>query len=454
MTAQVAEGEQLGDSTTPALSELGPDRFAALMMACGPFETKPHMAIGVSGGSDSLALMFLLNHWLAAHGGKLTALTVDHGLRAESAAEAKTVASWAAAAGIEHHVLTWSGAKPVAGIQAAARHARYDLMTEWCRAAGVLHLVTAHQLDDQRETVAMRRARNPGDNFGLAGMSLVSARGGVRLLRPLLTVPGAVLKADLSARNQQWLEDPSNQMERFERIRWRRGLEGPLPTLGEIQAWGEARVVAEAAIADLLARSVSLHEAGFVRIDLALWRTAESNLLPRALGQLIAMVGGDDYLPARSALLRALDVLLSGGAGLTLGGTLIGVWRGQALICREPSAVTEEVLADGPIDCLWDRRFRVQTANSWKGGRIGILGERGLAEIGQIPDFRPKDRDIPMLARAALPALWDATGRLIAVPHLGFDPYEQGSNVQFSFRPHYSATSSGFTVAYGWPHTI
>nr|WP_298687969.1 tRNA lysidine(34) synthetase TilS [uncultured Dongia sp.] len=442
------------------LSELGPDQFAALMAACGPFETKPHLAIGVSGGSDSLALMFLLNHWLISQGGKLTALTVDHGLRAESAKEAKTVANWASAAGIEHHVLAWSGVKPSAGIQAAARHARYDLMTEWCRAAGVLHLATAHQLDDQRETVAMRRARNPADNFGLAGMSLISARGEVRLLRPLLTVPGAVLKAYLSARNMRWLEDPSNQMERFERIRWRRGLEGPLPTLGEIQAWGEARVATEAAIADLLARSVSVHEAGFVRIDLAPWRAAQADrlprahLAPRALGQLIAMVGGGDYLPARPALLRALDTLLSGGAGLTLGGTLIGVWRGQGLICREPFAVTEEVQADSLIDCLWDRRFRVTTAGNWKGGRIGVLGERGLAEIGQIPDFRLKDRDIPLPARAALPAVRDATGRLIAVAHLGFDPYEQGSNVQFSFRPHYSATSSGFTVAYGWPHTI
>ena len=95
------------------------------MAACGPFETGPHVAVGVSGGPDSLALMLLLADWVRAQGGRLTVLTVDHGLRPGSAHEAARVAIWAAQAGLEHHTLVWPGAKPQAGIQAIARRAKF-----------------------------------------------------------------------------------------------------------------------------------------------------------------------------------------------------------------------------------------------------------------------------------------------------------------------------------------
>lgn len=433
---------------------IGPVDVDGLMMACGPFETRPHLAVGVSGGPDSLALMLLLAEWIAARGGKLTALTVDHDLRPDSAAEAMRVAQWAAQAGIDHRILTWSAPKPQTGIQAAARQARYDLLTAWCRDNDVLHLAVAHQQDDQRETVAMRRARDATEDAGSAGMSLITARQGVRLLRPLLPVRGEVLRDFLRARGQAWIDDPSNRQQRFERIRWRQGSEGPLPDAGDILAWGNARAAQEAAIAGLLVRSVSIHRAGFALVDLAPWRQKDPALLRRALGQLVAMVGGLDYLPAKAALNRTIEGLLAGAPLHSLGGTLIGIWRGQGLICREAAAITEEKLVSGPAALIWDRRWAVTVTAGADPIRIGALTEAGVAEIGQSGRFRLKDRDIPAAARAALPALRDATGRLIAVPLLGFDPYGQGSRAHFCFRPYYSATSSGFTVAHGWPHTI
>ncbi len=118
-----------------------------------------------------MALMLLLADWVAARGGRLTALTVDHGLRAGLRRRGGAGRVWAAEAGIDHHILRWSAAKPQAGLQAAARQARYDLLTAWCRENDVLHLAVAHQLDDQRETVAMRRARDTSESAGFAGMS-------------------------------------------------------------------------------------------------------------------------------------------------------------------------------------------------------------------------------------------------------------------------------------------
>ena len=234
-----AEGGPLrGDSLTKIEPALSAAAFAPLIEALGPFEKRPHLAAAVSGGRDSLALMHLLAGWCRAQGGQLTILTVDHGLRAEAAGEARQVGTWAAALGLPHVVLGWQGPKPATGIQAAARSARYAGMTAWCREANVLHLALGHQADDQRETVAMRKARSEEGLLGLAGMSAIASRDGVRLLRPLLGISRADITAYLGAIGQDWLEDPSNSAEQFERVRWRHGSLGDLPELAEM---GEQR---------------------------------------------------------------------------------------------------------------------------------------------------------------------------------------------------------------------
>src|SRR5712671_8017156 len=104
--------------------------LSAALAAIGGFEARPLVAVAVSGGPDSLALTILADRWMRERGGRLAALTVDHGLRPESAGETQTVAGWMAARGIEHHVLAWSGPKPATGIQEAARAARYGLLAE------------------------------------------------------------------------------------------------------------------------------------------------------------------------------------------------------------------------------------------------------------------------------------------------------------------------------------
>ena len=133
--------------------------IAALMAPLGPFERPPSIAVAVSGGSDSLGLGLLLAEWVRDRGGQLIVLTVDHGLRAEAAAECAHVAEiFTAIPNCSAHVLRWRGEKPEHGLQAAARSARYALLADWCRAHGVLHLAVGHTAEDQAETVAMRQA--------------------------------------------------------------------------------------------------------------------------------------------------------------------------------------------------------------------------------------------------------------------------------------------------------
>ena len=143
--------------------------FAHKMAALGHFEARHHIAIAVSGGGDSMALVLLADRWARAQGGRVTALTVDHGLRDGSSREAAQVATWLWGLEIAHTILPWTGPKPKTGIQKAAREARYALMSDWCRGQGVLHLALAHNLEDQAETYLMRLGRGSGGD-GLAAM--------------------------------------------------------------------------------------------------------------------------------------------------------------------------------------------------------------------------------------------------------------------------------------------
>lgn len=168
------------------------------------------VAVGVSGGADSLALVLQAAEELAVFGRKIVALTVDHGLRTTSRLEAEYVAGLMQKYGIEHHILTWTGKKPTTGIEEAARQARYALIAEWCSQNNVRVLLTAHHAKDQAETFLMRLQRGSGLE-GLCGIREYSVRDGLVILRPLLAVNPENLRDYLRQRAIVWVEDESNR---------------------------------------------------------------------------------------------------------------------------------------------------------------------------------------------------------------------------------------------------
>ncbi|MGE4431347.1 MAG: tRNA lysidine(34) synthetase TilS [Sphingobium sp.] len=174
-------------------------------------------AVAVSGGPDSMALL-----WLAvrAFPGQVQAATVDHGLRAEARAEAEMVARWCRDEGVPHAILLPD--RPIGGsVQAAARAARYALLHRWRETQGLGWLLTAHHADDQRETVLMRLNRSSG----VGGLAAIRARNGA-VLRPLLGWRRAELAAIVAARGLPCVDDPSNRDERFDRVTMRNHLAG------------------------------------------------------------------------------------------------------------------------------------------------------------------------------------------------------------------------------------
>lgn len=182
----------------------------------------PALLLAVSGGPDSVALMWLAARWRRAmkHGPALVAVTVDHGLRSEAAREARDVKRLSASLDLPHRTLRWTGEKPVTGLPAAARAARYRLLAKAARASGATHILTAHTQDDQAETVLMRIARGSG-LAGLAAMARESEQHGLMLARPLLDVPKARLIATLKKAKVAFADDPTNHDPHFTRPRIR-----------------------------------------------------------------------------------------------------------------------------------------------------------------------------------------------------------------------------------------
>ena len=177
------------------------------------------LLIAVSGGPDSTALLVMAAEWAAHHGtARLAAATVDHGLRPESAAEAKSVASLAARLGVPHATLRWTGAKPATRLMERAREARYRLLIDHARALDAEAIVTAHHADDQAETVLFRLLRGSGLK-GLAGVEAMSWREGLLIARPLLGLEKSALIAFCRARAVPFVEDPTNASPAFVRTR-------------------------------------------------------------------------------------------------------------------------------------------------------------------------------------------------------------------------------------------
>jgi len=186
------------------------------------WKAAPAIVLAVSGGPDSIALMWLAARWRStlARGPRLIAVTVDHGLRTEAAREARDVKRLARSLDLPHQTMRWTGAKPKTGVPAAARTARYRLLAQAARARGATHILTAHTRDDQAETLLMRLLRGSGI-AGLAAMARESERDGVRLARPFLHVAKAQLIATLKKAKVDFADDPTNRDPNYTRPRLR-----------------------------------------------------------------------------------------------------------------------------------------------------------------------------------------------------------------------------------------
>lgn len=377
------------------------------------FETDPlpyRLGVAVSGGSDSLALLHLLH---ASGKFALSAVTVNHGLRAQAASEALHVARICDRLGIQHDVVEWQGWDGRGNLQDQARRNRYSLIADWARRERLDGVAVGHTRDDQAETVLMRLSRASGVD-GLSGMPSCIVRDGMTFWRPLLGVGREALREYLTDLGVRWVEDPSNEDDQFDRVRARKAL-GVLATLGVTTGglaqvahnMAEARTALDQIAADWALRSARV-ECGDVILDRTSLSGLPNELQRRIVSAALTFVSSAEYPPRRDALADLLAAIKA-RRNHTLGGCFVMVSDITVRITREVSAIAD---LEMPTTALWDHRWRLE------GPHDDALVVRPLGNgILACPTWR--ETRLPRSTLVASPAIWD-TDRLVAAPVAGF----------------------------------
>lgn len=383
------------------------------------------IALAVSGGLDSLALMVLVRQWRAARdsGPQILVMTVDHGLRAQSAVEAEQVGRIAAAYEFAYLCLRWDGEKPATAIEEAARKARYRLLVEACRAHGVDDLLVAHHREDQAETVLMRLGRGSGVT-GLGGMrSERLLADGVRLHRPLLRLPRKALEGIVANAGLTPVEDESNTDRRFVRPQLRH-LAPALAKAG-ITASGIAKAAERLTQADagldyaverFLADAVIVDDLAVVRLDRTSFMAAPREIRQRALARIVAVSGGRSWPAPRYDRLEAAEAALAAGhdAKRTLGGATLVARREEVVIFREAGRIAAAKLSlSAGCEGVWDGRFAYSAGDGATALTLGPLGEASRRSLAI------RRKGAPAAAIAALPAIRRGE-EIVAVPGAGY----------------------------------
>jgi tRNA(Ile)-lysidine synthase len=421
-------------------------------------ETPPRLAVALSGGADSLALTLLAHDWTKAKGGSVTALTVDHRLRPESTREARQVAAWMQQCGIAHYILPWEhSGSPAGNLQATAREARYQLLGEACTAHGIRYLLTAHHLDDQRETLLARFLRGSGTH-GMCGIPAERLTPWGRILRPLLDIPKAELKDFLQIRKQEWIHDSSNESDRFQRNRLRRlipALEQEGLTLTRTrtllrlaqQDWQEKEQTLQRAWAEC----ITLHEAGFATLKGENWHEQPQSLRFLMLERLLTLLTGRENL-ARGEEIERLMMRLTGLTqennfpGATLGGVRFApsCKAGENhlhYVFREAKHLAPPLRIIPNHRHLWDGRFEITLTLPGKAENYVIRAMDGatLQRLRRSCIRHPLLR-LPATVLATIPVLtrFCSSGieALSAVPHINWYAEEfTAEALQLAFLP-------------------
>jgi tRNA(Ile)-lysidine synthase len=350
------------------------------------------LAVAVSGGGDSLALLLAARTFADHSGRTLVVLHVDHRLQASSGDWAVAAAKAAAGLGAGFRRLDWLGDKPNAGLPAAARQARHRLIADAARQMGARVVLLGHTLDDQLENALMRAEGAPVGPLRQWTPSPVWPQGrGLFLCRPLLAARRADLRRLLASRGLDWIEDPANADARHARVRARaavaRGERGAMTPIADIR---------------VLAQACRALPWGGIEIDRAVLLDAPAPQALRLLQIALASAAGVESL-ARPARAGALLARLAVGETFvsTLGGARVQAAR-TVLIGREAGEAARGGL--GPLNPrpgtseVWDGRFAIEAPEpGWTAQAL-----RGLA-ARLAPGERARLREIPAWARLSLP---------------------------------------------------
>ncbi|MHC1547735.1 tRNA lysidine(34) synthetase TilS [Phyllobacterium sp. K27] len=356
------------------------------------FDGFKSIVVAVSGGSDSLALLYLLLEYRKSRLSfpEIIAVTIDHELRPESGDEATYVGELCRKAGIAHRILPWHGRKPDTGLSAKAREVRYRLLCDAARDAGAGLILTGHTLDDQAETFLMRSGRSGVDSSdrGQAGMAPATLlERQVWLLRPLLSTRREELRDYLRMLGITWKDDPSNESFKYERVRIRNRIQGnDLSQLqNEINEKATKRLKLNAQVAMALPSCVTVFSGIKLEIDRKTWEQLTPEVRQLAIGVLLAVMGGQSFLPAAVSCKTALKFIEEAGkqSKLALGRCIIETRTDNIFLYREMRSIPATTVEPG-MSLIWDGRYRV-TNKGIRSLIIEACGSEGVERLKERP---------------------------------------------------------------------
>lgn len=313
------------------------ERFQRNLIQLSP-KISQHLALAVSGGSDSMALLMLAKKWAEGLGVKLSVLTVDHHLRATSREEADYVKEVCVRYDLPHLILDWNSDSSH-NIQAKARTARYDLMTDWCHLQGIDTLLTAHHLDDQVENFFIRLSRASG-LFGLLDHS-TGLYNKIKIIRPLFNIPKIELQNYLKEQRITWYEDISNQDPKYLRSSVRQWLaampEGLKPDLFKLRLLKTQQHLRSTAnyIKKIIDKEID-ENVNFCDDRIEYRMNQDEMIAHMTLSNLLTMMGSTLEPPRSESLSRLIKQTQHEGKKMTLHGCI--VWKasnGLIIINRE-----------------------------------------------------------------------------------------------------------------------
>ena len=371
------------------------------------------IGLAVSGGGDSMAMLFLMKAWADESGREICVATVNHNLRDAAEDEVKMVQKTCEKLGVDCDILVWKGWKKKGNLQDAAREARNELIGKWAIEKSLIAVSTGHTADDQAETFLIRLARGSGVD-GLSGMASKRVKNGLDWFRPLLSFRRENLRQYLKAKRIKWVDDPSNDDLRFDRIKMRKAqkaLDGLGLTVDRLVETATRMSTARRGLERLTKHHAKIctepTKLGTVKLDIKAFKELPLELRYRLFAHSLMWVSGAKYRPRFDALLESASKLSRGQDHTLLGCHIITDGK-NAEICREVSAMK---ISKRP-HLIYDGRW-LATGPKRAGTEIRALGEKGLPLCEGW-----RDLGCSRVSLLGSPSIWHS-GALISAPFAG-----------------------------------
>lgn len=414
-----------------------------------------HVALAVSGGSDSIALLILMYKYAKRFNVKITVMSVDHNLRVESKSEIAYVMQLSQKLGLTCAILEWcNDGNNAANLQERARNARYALMTNMCKKMDILTLLTAHHFNDNVENFVMRQKRKSGV-FGLNN-DCINFINNIRILRPLFNIHKQELVDYLLKNNITWFEDASNLSDKYLRNKVRIELASKTHTEVSAIVQNQIRVnnlanILKPLLIEAIATCVVIYEYGFAKINVQKLQGFAYEIQLSLLNFVMTMIGGSQNIPRFRSTSIILTLLNDNQDFVkTLHGCVLRKTLNTILIHREFGKQLPQniCLKNGKI---WDNRFYLQNEDLSQEYYITSLSIQDYSYLKSTIDLQLYLKDLSLFSDNnhniilfTLPII-KLSEKIIALPHISYYDEAAGLNkIKFSFQPSFVSRFTHF----------